>query len=243
MHQFKKSSAVLVAMTLLAFTLPLKAELVGYWSFDGDLKDSSLTKNDAVDKTDKVAYTDDVPSGIKSQKAISLANQAAVRVPNQAGLMDGKAMSISVWFKAAADSPGSWTRILSKSAKVGQDSVGVEIQRVNQTAGLQLRVDTPEQFNRGILLGEQLNNQWHHMVITIDGDVMMIYLDGKASKHGLRITKTLANPADLVIGSASVESQRFFTGMIDDLAVWDSVLTDQQVNALKDGSKTPLDIK
>jgi hypothetical protein len=228
---------------MMSFTGAAHAELVGYWSFDGNLTDASTSKNDGIAKTGTPAFVTEVPAAIKSSKALSLADRATVNIPNKAGLLDGKAMTLSLWINALPDSPGMWTRVLSKAQKLDKGGVGLEIQRQAKTPELYVRVDTPEVFNQHKKLGDILDGAWHHVVITLDGTNGVFYVDGKPVKHGYKINDTLANTSDLIIGQSSIENQRFFTGMIDDLAIWDKALTPEQVKSLTEGKVTPLDVK
>lgn len=241
--QFKSSLSIVALMSVLALTLPLKAELTGYWPFDGDLKDASASHNDAVNKTGKPGFTAEVPKAIKSSKALSLADKATLTIPNKPGLLDGQAMTLSLWINSQPDAPGLWARPISKVGRDGKTTTGLELQRAAKTGGLAYRIDTPAQNNQNGHIGNILDGTWHHIAITIDKNRLTTYVDGKAYQHRIKITGTLANPADLIIGQSCIENARFFTGMIDDLAIWDTALTAKQIKSLADGSKTPMAIK
>lgn len=237
------SSFILVV--LLSMTGSAKAELVGYWAFDGDLKDAGPGKNDAVAKTGKPEYAPQVPKALKSTQALSLTEKTTVNIPHKAGLLDGKTLTISFWVNAKSDSPGLWSRVISKTQRIENGSVGLEIQRNAQTEELHYRFDTQLAINQHGPIGKILDGNWHHILITVDGKAAITYVDGKPNTRNIRtdLETPLANTSDLIIGQSGIENQRFFTGMIDDLAVWDTLLTAEQVKSLHDGSKTPLEIK
>ncbi|MAX26677.1 MAG: hypothetical protein CMJ19_19460 [Phycisphaeraceae bacterium] len=245
MCNVRLSLAVFFMLAATCLTLPAQAQLVGYWPMEGDLNEATTGSNNAVAKTGQPTFTDEVPAGIKSSKALSLADKATVNIPHTDGLLDGKAFTVSLWFNGQADSPGMWCRIISKMQRVEKQSIGLEIQRSAKTDELHYRVDTLKGFNQHGPIGKLLNGKWHHVVFTFDGTKLIDYVDGKKHEHTIRAEKELplANTADLILGQSGIEGNRFFTGLIDDVAVWKNVLTEQQIKDLKDGKLTPTDIK
>jgi hypothetical protein len=232
-------------LATLCLTIPSQAQLVGYWPMDGDLKDTSATKNDGINSTGKVQFSDEVPAGIKSSKALSLTNNATVNLPHKDGMLDTDNFTLSLWFNGQADSPGMWARVFSKTQRVEKNSVGLEIQRSAKTDELHYRIDTLKQFNQHGPIGKILDGKWHHVAFTSDGTTVMIYVDGKAKKLNVRADKTapFATTTDLILGQSGIENQRFFTGMIDDVAIWKNALTAEQISDLQTGKVSPADIK
>lgn len=244
-RHFTSFARIILAISLLT-TVSAKAELVGYWPLEGDLKDASNTHNDGVAKTGTPAFVTDVPKSVKSTKALSLADSATVHIPHQVGLLDGQTMTISFWLNAQPDSPGLWSRVISKTSRIEKGSVGLEIQRNAQTPQLHFRFDTPKANNQHGPIGNILDGTWHHIVIVVDGKKAMTYVDAKKPLErtlNTELETPLANSGDLILGQSGIEKNRFFTGMIDDVAVWNTALTAEQIKSLTDGSATPMDIK
>ena len=221
------------------FAATAQAELQGYWAFDGDLKDVSASQNNASELTGKAAYDSNVPTAIKSTKALSLKDNASLKIPSQDGIFDGKTFTVSMWLNSDQDSPGKWNRVISKM----QGKIGFELQRHADTGKLNCRIDSADLMNQNRLIADFFDGSWHHLAITVDGNNAVFYIDGKPKKQVYKITEPIKNTADLIIGQASIEKNRFFTGMIDDLAIWDTVLTEDQINSLTQGQATPSEIK
>ena len=72
------------------------------------------------------------------------------------------------------------------------------------------------------------DNQWHHAVVTYDGSILRMYIDGsevgsKSIKQGQGPDSSSDN--DLVIGANSaIPADNFFIGNIDGVGVWDRAL-------------------
>lgn len=224
---------------MFIFTNSVQAELQGYWAFEGDLKDASASQNNASELTGKAAFDSNVPTAIKSTQALSLKDNASLKVLNKDGLLDGKSFTVSVWLNSQADAPGMWNRVISKM----QGKIGFELQRHGNSGKLNCRIDSADLMNQNRLIAEFFDGHWHHLAITVDGNNAVFYIDGKPKKQTYKITDPIKNTADLIIGQASIENKRFFTGMIDDLAIWDTVLTEEQVKSLTQGKATPSEIK
>ncbi len=77
--------------------------------------------------------------------------------------------------------------------------------------------------------------EWHHVVVTVGTSEAHLYLDGV-----LRVTKTVTKSptggAGLIIGgyfgAYGYETANFFEGKIDEIGIWNRVLTTEEVNNL-----------
>ena len=77
-------------------------------------------------------------------------------------------------------------------------------------------------------------NQWHHYVATIDLDGNgIIYRDGALLKSGdISSAGAIATSVDLTVGRRAYSADDFGTGNVAELAIWDRVLTANQVGDL-----------
>ena len=87
------------------------------------------------------------------------------------------------------------------------------------------------------------DNAWHHVVVTYDGSGndtgMLCYIDGSLdttfatqSSRTTVGTNTTTNSFNARVGSASDNTGQGINGLIDEVAVWNIVLTADQVSAL-----------
>lgn len=97
---------------------------------------------------------------------------------------------------------------------------------------------------------------WHHVVFTIDGTAVKIYIDGgdaainasntsNSAGPALTNTSTIAYPGGsggpYVLGKNGNSSYYYFDGLMDDMAVFEYALTDTQVRSVYNNGK-PNDI-
>ena len=86
------------------------------------------------------------------------------------------------------------------------------------------------------------DGQWHHIAMTINysnGDVKF-YKDGSQSSTVQTWGSTSSNAKLKVIGGATTTPAYPFKGSIDELAIWNTVLTATQVQSIYDGTSTNL---
>lgn len=82
-----------------------------------------------------------------------------------------------------------------------------------------------------------LDNDWHHVAITVDRDENAIfYLDGEnvgSSDISSFKNKNISNPSkDLTVGSAASSSTTYFNGSIDGVRIFSSALDGQKIDSL-----------
>lgn len=83
--------------------------------------------------------------------------------------------------------------------------------------------------NEAIELGK-----WYHVVMTYDNDTMSLYVNGKLDmkmKKGF-VNRYLETDSVMLGNSANKKNDRFFNGMIDDIAIYNRVLTEDEVKEL-----------
>jgi hypothetical protein len=76
--------------------------------------------------------------------------------------------------------------------------------------------------------------KWHHLVMTFDDDSMTFYIDGvKEGQQPKNFpTRYLAGDPVLIGVTGNVKNNRFMNGIVDDIEVYDRVLTPGEVRAL-----------
>jgi len=76
--------------------------------------------------------------------------------------------------------------------------------------------------------------KWHHVVMTYDNDTMCLYVNGKLDmkmKKGF-VNRYLETDSVMLGNSANKKNDRFFNGMIDDIAIYNRVLSEEEVKEL-----------
>lgn len=75
-------------------------------------------------------------------------------------------------------------------------------------------------------------NQYHNLVATYDGNISSLYLDGLLIGTKQHIANTITNK--VYIGNNG--TQQPMTGMIDDIGIWNRVLTNEEILKLYNGN-------
>jgi len=154
--------------------------------------------------------------------------------------------SVAAWFKTSSTFPDDGF-IVNKGGS-GSDSSGQ-----NQNYGLWFNsaerasggYETTSGSNKFVTSPTTFNdNQWHHGVVTFDGSIVKLYIDG-LQVSSLASTSTPDNTGNqpLRIGANSRASSDFFVGQIDEVGVWDRALLKEEIDNLRNFGVFPSDWK
>jgi len=148
--------------------------------------------------------------------------------------------SVSFWYNIPATQ--SWNHMVSKGSHVAAGDPG----SVNWGV---MMVDTQEvilfeTFNDtawvGIRAGTTID-EWHHAVATFSGDTMQLYHDGELAAEATGTGVLLDQSRSLIIGArsdAGFPAGGYFTGSIDDVRIYNKVLTEDEVIQAMQGDPT-----
>jgi len=78
--------------------------------------------------------------------------------------------------------------------------------------------------------GQPALNTWYHLAGVFDGSTLSLYVNG-VLKNSMTISATLANNNRTVSIGSDNGGQKFFQGLIDEVCIWTTALSLQQVNA------------
>ena len=101
---------------------------------------------------------------------------------------------------------------------------------VPQAVGSQRSPGTKIQGGFDCLLDRRQFSDWTHVVVTFDSKKLRLYLNGKPVKsYALPISAAIAETGGLIIGGHRGGTGRNFDGLIDDVAVWNRVLSKTEI--------------
>ncbi|MDG1873496.1 MAG: alkaline phosphatase D family protein [Mariniblastus sp.] len=104
---------------------------------------------------------------------------------------------------------------------------------VPQAVGSQRAPSNKIQGGFNCLLDRGLFSDWTQIVVTFDSKTLGLYLNGKHVKsHLLPISAPIAETGGLIIGGHRAGKGRNFDGVIDDVAIWNRVLTQTEIARL-----------
>jgi RHS repeat-associated protein len=143
------------------------------------------------------------------------------------GLPTGNASrSVEVWLKTTSTS-------FQSLVQWGDNNSGATNFNV-QVVGDQIVINVNNQTNPGFSSPYTLaNGQWHYLVVTFNGSAMTVYVDGSSIGPPWNIGLS-TDPTKLLVGNG-------FTGNLDDVAVYNRVLSASEVLAhfLASGNSQP----
>jgi cytochrome c2 len=150
-------------------------------------------------------------------------------------------MTISVWIKTehggeviAWGRPGGGLRGSRElRVNIGQDGKNsVCYGEYNSDNGWRPVIARPTDINL-------VDNQWHHLAVVRNGPNVLHYVDGKLQGKGGTVQKGAGNYTDrLLIGALGLQNNpsNRFRGSIDDLSIWDTALSAEQIGRLAGGA-------
>src|SRR5262245_28219947 len=204
--------------------------LVAYWNFDGSFVDSVGVFHGTPRGSAPIPFVD---GKTNFGKAIKL-NGEDQFVEITGGQPDdlafaGGSMSIAGWFKVDAFDT-SWQALIAK----GEGS-NWRVHRYNAENGLG--------YAGGIAegpAGTSVNDgQWHHFVAISDAAAAnfgtALYVDGAQYSVNASAPALATNGRRVMIGENPDARSREWEGLIDDVAVWDRVLTTNEIATLYAG--------
>jgi hypothetical protein len=160
-----------------------------------------------------------------------------VVIPNHADF-NQSSFSFSAWLRFDGAST-NWNRILSKKY-VYSDTTGYEITLWSGDTSLIYVSGSSGSTYAAINTIDWVGTGWHHLVVTYDGPDVNVWCDNTHMGSGT-ITPVASNTRSLYLGKVEAESTTMWDGLMDDIRIYDSVLTSDHVAALwNEGSGTEL---
>jgi hypothetical protein len=237
---FPRSTARLYAVITIgiAIVLPLRAPaatgLVGYWTFDegsGTVAADSSGNGNAGTLVNGPAWT----SGqINSALQFARSSSQYVNVPDSSVLQIVGSWTVSAWLKMSS-APPDYSMIVAKNG------VGTNYSLQVNPSG-----DVCAYFDNGVAFGPSvcstpLNlNQWYLGTAVWDSSsrLLSIYVNGQiVASQNVTTMSPDARPGDsLTIGSDAPRFQSgYFTGLIDDVRVYNRALSASEIQQLYAG--------
>jgi len=148
-----------------------------------------------------------------------------VSVNNSANLNFTTSMSVSAWIKwNITPSTGSaYATIINKN---GDNQYRLQHNGTNSKFEFGIRTNTGGSYATSITT--PVVGEWYHLVGTWDGVLVKIYVNGVLEQTVGRTGSIYSSTIPVKIGSSSFDA-RWFNGIIDEVNLWDRVLTQTEV--------------
>ncbi len=220
--------------------------LVGYWPFNGNANDESGNGNngmvygatltmDRFGNTGKACYFD----GVNDFITISHSNSLAI-------VGD---ITMSVWkksfgntgnyetFLTKRDANGNWNYSFGASHYFGPGGCSGEVDKYvtarRNGGGAQYEL----RYSDSIVSTSV--NLWTHMVVVIKNNEVRFYINGQITAYSCFGNQFTISPIDigapLSIGSCNCGLAEYFNGILDDIAIYNRALTQEEITALYTG--------
>ena len=160
-----------------------------------------------------------------------------VEVPDSGSLTPTSALSFGGWYRTTSGE-AEQTVLQKADARYGDEGYAVDVQtpssvRAHLAVGSGRAVVNPSVDTH--------DGEWHHVCCTWDGEAFVLYLDGEErDRDTSQSGDVVASTRSLYIGYGDngYSSTYDMNGSIDDVRVYDTALTAEQVAAVVDGTTT-----
>ena len=237
------SNYVLLLVVLLMSSSSLKAQvpsyvptngLVGWWPFNGNANDESGNGNNGT--VNGATLTSDRFGTANNAYSFNGVNNF-IQCPNQ--MLTGS-VSFSGWYKMSNfNTPGNDMFFISNqstSNDIYSSNIAFGFRSYQGQYGHSTYVQTPL---TGYYATNNLptTNVWHHIFCVFEeGIYVRMYLDNQLVYNNTNvITNSSQASFPLLFGGTGTSNFYFYSGQLDDIAIWNRALTQQEITALYNG--------
>ena len=242
-HMF---SIAIAGGLLLSLALPIPnacaqditTGLVGHWTMDetsgNTISDSSGSGNDGtwIDGDDEDVSGETQTSHVGTALDFDGSDDHII-IPEDPSINVGDTLSLAFWVKNLPDT--GWSRLLSK---IDVDTnTGYDIQKWDDSSRISIRIDTTAALNQAPCTIDGVSDgTWHHVAYVLDNGAVSSYLDGSAvcTTGTYSPGAGLGNTLDLRINGSSYYGDITTPATMDDIRIYNRVLTAGDVAALYD---------
>ena len=168
----------------------------------------------------------------KHEPFLTLADSRFVEIPDGDNLKLTE-FTLGTWFRTTQNSTESGF-IVNKGG-LNTDEEGMNLNYgiwTNEEGGIDGGFETSAGDDFIIASREKYNDgNWHYATLTFNGSVLFLFVDGKPVGNKLFIKEAPDNTGTqpLRIGANSLDEDKFFTGDVDEIRVWNRALNMSEV--------------
>jgi len=154
-------------------------------------------------------------------------NSESITVPYKSSLALNPAYTIEAWIFANEWKSLSWQG--SIFANDGQGPDGGFAFRCGDNGKLSLVISVDNVWNEIISPAIMNEKQWHHVAGVVDNGSMRLYVDGQEVASGTYSGSLIEKTTPFTIGESTGFPGRVFDGAIDELRIWNTVRTSEEL--------------
>jgi parallel beta-helix repeat protein len=124
----------------------------------------------------------------------------------------------------------NYPRVISKETSLYADPYALELDSYNKRVYMGVKNLTNNEAWAYTPTNSFKLNQWHHVAGTFNGTHVIAYIDGKPG-NSVRVYYPGPNPSTHVLIGNNPQKNRDFNGIIDEVKIWNRVLSIEEINA------------
>ena len=228
------------SLALLPFCA--QSELVGYYKLDGNFDDSSGNGNTG-ELFGGASYVPESPTALGGGQSVLFDGQPGTYGAINPSPKEGLSItaqpfhSVSMWVKADGLQNRD-KRIFSEAQSANNNplfNVGTANNADNGTVDIYIRAGASLNHPRSIR--NAFNTVWHHVAWTAQGNVMTLYIDGFFdSQYDYNAVNDFIPTTTTIGGILRGSDCCNYFGNIDEVAIWDSILSADDIASLAEGT-------
>ncbi|MGB2820704.1 MAG: LamG-like jellyroll fold domain-containing protein, partial [Phycisphaerae bacterium] len=217
---------VVITSSMSSGALPRATRLQAHWRFEDNLSDSSGNNRDGTMQGGAAVFV----AGQVGQALSFDGTDDHVDIVGYPGVTGTQARTLSAWVQTSNND----TAFLGWGLNNNSEKWVFRVQTGNGTPGA-IRVEV----NGGYITGDTdiRGTGWRHVVAVLpDGsnnvDQVLLYLDGQLQGTSAVLSNPINTSAGGVVEIGNDVQNRYFGGLMDEVAIWDVALTPAQIQAL-----------
>lgn len=197
-----------------------KSGLVGWWPFNGNANDESGNGNNGTNSG--AMLTKDRYGKINSAYSFNGLNNYIV-TPRK-NLTN---FSLSIWCNT--------NQLDQYTSLVDAYQENWEVYLKNFSPTFTAWISAPGNYNENVSETSIKKNEWNHLVFTYSTSETKIYLNNSLISIFKNINITNSTNGNFYFGASISGNEQYFNGVLDDIAIYNRVLTSEEVNQLYGG--------
>jgi len=217
----KKLFFLISFVSVMIMVSSASAELVGHWRFDGNLDDSVGGAHGTFSGGSPTYVKGRIGQGIEFDGVSHF-----VHLPSA----NPSAYTITLWVRPARTDAAS---VIVRTSSSGQTTHWSH----------QLRINPQGVFHHYLWIGSERNvagttlveaDEWYHVAIAAaNNGPMHLYVNGEEDATSIDVAGTLWGDGDrYYVGSNSGHGMGWFQGVVDDVQIFDSILTAEEIGRI-----------
>jgi hypothetical protein len=236
----KKLICLFSFVLLLSLAGNASAELVAHWKFDGNFEDSSGKVHDGTPNGDPAFVPGRFGQALEltgSPQYVNCGTGVSFTTVGDGGAAEG--YTISVWINPY--NPGGDCKICGDLDDPGWGAAGGFKLALYQTRiESDVRDSSGRFFSRDATEPDGLaldGNTWYHVAAVYDdaGDTYTEYINGEVSRSVSVTQGVAASTVEFLIGTDTPSPRYYYNGLLDDLRIYDSALSEQEILGVMQG--------